>query len=262
MPLNTQTIEHLARHLENAERSVTAVHKITDDYPDMDWQDAYAIQDAIRAIKEQRGVRIAGLKMGLTSHAKMRQMGVVDPIHGFITDYGSVPDGGSIETAGLIHPKVEAEIAFVTSKPLSGPGCHVGAVLAATAFVLPAVEVIDSRYENFRFDLKSVIADNTSSARYVLGGQPLPVQGLDLRHLGVVMERNGRVVATASAAAVLGHPAQSVAMLANLLGERGREIPAGTLILTGGVTEAVAVEAGDNINVRFQHLGSVSMRFV
>ncbi|MGE8407576.1 MAG: 2-oxo-3-hexenedioate decarboxylase [Pseudomonas sp.] len=262
MPLNTQTIEHLARHLENAERSVSAVHKITDDHPDMDWQDAYAIQDAIRAIKEQRGVRIAGLKMGLTSHAKMRQMGVVDPIHGFITDYGSVPEGGVIDTRELIHPKVEAEIAFVTSRALSGPGCHVGTVLAATAFVLPAVEVIDSRYENFRFDLKSVIADNTSSARYVLGGQPLPVQGLDLRNLGVVLERNGRIVATASAAAVLGHPAQSVAMLANMLGERGREIPAGTLILTGGVTEAVTVEAGDNINVRFQHLGSVSMRFV
>lgn len=262
MSLKTQTIEHLARHLENAERSVSAVHKITDDYPDMDWQDAYAIQDAIRAIKEQRGVRIAGLKMGLTSHAKMRQMGVIDPIHGFITDYGSVPEGGTIETRELIHPKVEAEIAFVTNRPLSGPGCHIGTVLAATEFVLPAVEVIDSRYENFRFDLKSVIADNTSSARYVLGGQPLPVQGLDLRNLGVVMERNGRIVATASAAAVLGHPAQSVAMLANMLGERGREIPAGTLILTGGVTEAVAVEAGDNINVRFQHLGSVSMRFV
>ena len=262
MSLNTQTIEHLARHLENAERSVSAVHKITDDYPDMDWQDAYAIQDAIRAIKEQRGVRIAGLKMGLTSHAKMRQMGVIDPIHGFITDYGSVAEGGVIDTRELIHPKVEAEIAFVTNRPLSGPGCHIGTVLAATDFVLPAVEVIDSRYENFRFDLKSVIADNTSSARYVLGGQPLPVQGLDLRNLGVVMERNGRIVATASAAAVLGHPAQSVAMLANMLGERGREIPAGTLILTGGVTEAVAVEAGDNINVRFQHLGSVSMRFV
>ncbi|WP_175650454.1 2-oxo-3-hexenedioate decarboxylase [Pseudomonas sp. Marseille-P9899] len=262
MSLNTQTIEHLARHLENAERSVNAVHKITDDYPDMDWQDAYAIQDAIRAIKEQRGVRIAGLKMGLTSHAKMRQMGVIDPIHGFITDYGSVPEGGVIDTRELIHPKVEAEIAFVTNRPLSGPGCHIGTVLAATDFVLPAVEVIDSRYENFRFDLKSVIADNTSSARYVLGGQPLSVQALDLRNLGVVMERNGRIVATASAAAVLGHPAQSVAMLANMLGERGREIPAGTLILTGGVTEAVAVEAGDNINVRFQHLGSVSMRFV
>ena len=262
MNLTQDVIEQLAVHLDAAETQNRAVHKITDDYPEMDWEDAYAIQDAIRALKIGRGVRIAGLKMGLTSHAKMRQMGVIDPIHGFITDYGSVADGGAIETAGLIHPKVEAEIAFVTRKPLRGPGCNVGTVLAATDFILPAVEVIDSRYENFRFDLKSVIADNTSSARYVLGGRHRNVQGLDLKNLGVVMEKNGEVVALASSAAVLGNPAQSVAMLANMLGAQGRENSAGTLILTGGATEAIAVQAGDNITVRYQHLGSVSMRFV
>lgn len=262
MNLDPQTIERLAVHLDAAETERREVHKITDDYPDMDWEDAYAIQDALRALKEARGVRVAGLKMGLTSHAKMRQMGVVDPVYGFITDYGAVADGGEIDTQRLIHPKVEAEIAFVTKRPLKGPGCHIGTVLAATDFILPAVEIIDSRYENFRFDLKSVIADNTSSARYVLGGTHRNAEGIDLKNLGVVMEKNGEVVAMASGAAVLGHPAQSVAMLANMLGARGREIPAGTLILTGGVTEAVAVAAGDNVTVRYQHLGSVSMRFV
>lgn len=260
--LDQSTIQKLAVHLESAERERREVYKITNDYPDMDWDDAYAIQDAIRALKEAQGVKIAGLKMGLTSMAKLRQMGVDSPIYGFITDYGSVPDGGEIPVNQLIHPKVEAEIAFVTKRPLKGPGCHIAEVLAATDFVLPAVEVIDSRYENFRFDLKSVIADNTSSARYVLGGCYRSPIGLDLKNLGVVMEKNGEVVATACGAAVLGHPAQSVAMLANMLGARGREIPAGTLILTGGVTEAIAVNAGDNINVRFQDLGSVSMRFV
>lgn len=262
MNLDPQTIERLAAHLDAAETERREVHKITDDYPEMDWEDAYAIQDALRALKEARGVRVAGLKMGLTSHAKMRQMGVVDPVYGFITDYGAVADGGEIDTRRLIHPKVEAEIAFVTRRPLRGPGCHIGTVLAATDFILPAVEIIDSRYENFRFDLKSVIADNTSSARYVLGGTHRNAEGIDLKNLGVVMEKNGEVVAMASGAAVLGHPAQSVAMLANMLGARGREIPAGTLILTGGVTEAVAVAAGDNVTVRYQHLGSVSMRFV
>ncbi len=262
MNLDPQTIARLAAHLGAAETERREVHKITDDYPDMDWEDAYAIQDALRALKEARGVRVAGLKMGLTSHAKMRQMGVVDPVYGFITDYGAVADGGEIDTKSLIHPKVEAEIAFVTKRPLRGPGCHIGTVLAATDFILPAVEIIDSRYENFRFDLKSVIADNTSSARYVLGGTHRNAEGIDLKNLGVVMEKNGEVVAMASGAAVLGHPAQSVAMLANMLGARGREIPAGTLILTGGVTEAVAVAAGDNVTVRYQHLGSVSMRFV
>lgn len=238
------------------------VTKITDDYPDMDWDDAYAIQDAIRAIKTSRGVRITGLKMGLTSHAKMKQMGVVDPVRGFLTDYGTLADGGECDTSSLIHPKVEAEIAFVTSKPLKGPGCHIGAVLAATDFILPGIEIIDSRYKDFKFDLKSVVADNTSAARYLVGGNARSPIGIDLKNLGVVMEKNGEVVATAAGSAVLGHPAQSVAMLANMLGARGEEIPAGTLILTGGVTEAVAVGKGDNITVRYQHLGSLSLRFV
>ncbi|NQD96962.1 2-oxo-3-hexenedioate decarboxylase, partial [Pseudomonas sp. CrR25] len=215
MNLSQETIAGLARHLENAELGREAVAKITDAHPDMDWEDAYAIQDAIRERKLARGVRIAGLKMGLTSFAKMKQMGVTEPIHGFLTDYGSCMDGGVIDIDALIHPKVEAEIAFVLKHPLKGPGCHVGDVLAATDFILPAVEVIDSRYENFRFDLKSVIADNTSSARFVTGGQARNPQGIDLKCLGVVLEKNGEVVATAAGAAVLGHPAQSVAMLAN-----------------------------------------------
>ncbi len=261
MNLTQDTIARLAEHLENAELQREAVRKITDEHPDMDWDDAYAIQDAIRARKEARGTRIAGLKMGLTSFAKMRQMGVSDPVYGFLTDYGACMDGAAIDTGTLIHPKVEAEIAFVLKAPLKGPGCHIGDVLAATDFVVPAVEVIDSRYENFRFDLKSVIADNTSSARFVVGGTHRGAEGLDLKNLGVVLEKNGEVVATAAGAAVLGHPANSVAMLANMLGARGRELPAGTFIMTGGVTEAIAVAAGDNITVRYQHLGTVSMRF-
>jgi len=262
MNLSPDTIAQLAEHLESAELKREAVRKITDTHPDMDWDDAYAIQDAIRARKEARGTRIAGLKMGLTSFAKMRQMGVSEPVYGFLTDYGSCMDGGAIDTAALIHPKVEAEIAFVLKRPLRGPGCHIGDVLAATDFIVPAVEVIDSRYENFRFDLKSVIADNTSSARFVVGGQSRAVDGIDLKNLGVVLEKNGEVVATAAGAAVLGHPANSVAMLANMLGARGRELPAGTFIMTGGVTEAIAVAAGDSISVRYQHLGTVSMRFI
>ena len=262
MALDKATIQKLAVHLDEAEMQRKEVVKITDDHPDMDWDDAYAVQDALRAIKTSRGVRIAGLKMGLTSHAKMKQMGVVDPVRGFLTDYGMLADGGECDTSTLIHPKVEAEIAFVTNKPLKGPGCHIGTVLAATDFILPGIEVIDSRYKDFKFDLKSVVADNTSAARYVVGGNARSAMGIDLKNLGVVMEKNGEVVATAAGSAVLGHPAQSVAMLANMLGARGEEIPAGTLILTGGVTEAVAVGKGDNITVRYQHLGSLSLRFV
>ncbi|NKF20755.1 2-oxo-3-hexenedioate decarboxylase [Solimonas marina] len=262
MALDPNTIAALAAHLEDAELQRREVTKITDDHPDMDWADAYAIQDAIRLRKQARGTRITGLKMGLTSVAKMRQMGVTEPIHGFITDYGAVADGGEIAIDELIHPKIEAEIAFVLKRPLAGPGVHIGDVLAATDIIVPAVEVIDSRYKDFKFDLKSVIADNTSSARYVVGGRARSVAGIDLKHLGVVLEKNGRILTTSAGASVLGHPAASVAMLANMLGAKGREVPADTLILTGGVTEAFLVERGDHINVRYEHLGSVSMHFV
>jgi 2-oxo-3-hexenedioate decarboxylase len=262
MQLDKHTIAGLAEHLEAAELNARDVTKITDEHPSMDWDDAYAIQDELRRRKEARGQRTAGLKAGLTSFAKMKQMGVDTPVFGFVSDYMARPDGGEIKTSELIHPKVEAEICIVTKAPLRGPGCHVGAVLAAIDFVVPAVEIIDSRYRDFKFDLKSVVADNTSASRFVVGGRARNVDALDLRTLGVVLEKNGQIVAMAAGAAVLGHPAAAVAMLANHLGARGQEIPSGTFIMTGGVTEAIAVAAGDHITARFQDLGQVSMRFV
>jgi len=262
MKLDSKTIAGLAEHLENAELQARDVTKITDEHPQMDWEDAYAIQDEIRRRKEARGIKTAGLKCGLTSFAKMKQMGVETPVFGFVSDTMARPDGGEIKVSELIHPKVEAEICIVTKAPIRGPGCHVAAVMAATDFVVPAVEVIDSRYRDFKFDLKSVIADNTSSSRFVIGGRPRDLDELDLRTLGVVLEINGEIRGMAAGAAVLGHPLAAVAMLANHLGARDREIPAGTFVMTGGVTEAYAVKAGDNVAVRFQDLGTVSMRFV
>ena len=262
MKLDQETIAGLAEHLENAELQAHDVVKITGEHPDMDWDDAYAIQNEILRRKLARGNRVVGLKAGLTSHAKMKQMGVDTPCFGFLVDYFSVADGGEVKISELIHPKVEPEIAFVLKRALKGPGCHIGAVLAATDFVMPGIEIIDSRYRDFKFDLKSVIADNCSSSRFVLGGQAVPVDELDLRTLGVVMEKNGEIVGIGAGAAVLGHPAAAIAMLANHLGARGEEIPAGSMILSGGVTEAVAVEAGDNVNLRIQSLGSTSVRFI
>lgn len=262
MALDKNTLAQLAEHLENAELQARDVTKITDDHPDMDWDDAYAIQDLIRARKEGRGNKTVGLKCGLTSYAKMKQMGVDTPVFGFVSDYMACAEGSDIKTAELIHPKVEAEICVVTKAPLKGPGCHVGAVMAAIDFVIPGVEIIDSRYRDFKFDLKSVIADNTSAARFVVGGQPMKVDGQDLRTVGIVMEKNGQPVAFGAGAAVLGHPATAVAMLANHLGARGEEIPAGTLILSGGITEAVSVQAGDSVTLKVQGMGSTGLRFI
>jgi len=262
MALSADTLRGLAEHLETCQLQARDTSKITEEHPDLDWEDAYAIQNEILARKLGRGQRLAGLKAGLTSFAKMKQMGVTSPVFGFMTDDYIVPDGGEVRVSALIHPKVEPEIAFVLKKPLRGPGCHVAAVLEATDFVLPGIEVIDSRYRDFKFDLKSVIADNTSASRFVVGGQPMRPDQTDLRTVGIVMEKNGVPVAFGAGAAVLGHPATAVAELANHLGRRGEEIPAGTLILSGGITEAVAVAAGDSVCLRVQGMGSTQLRFV
>ena len=237
MKLDDKTIAALAEHLESCQLQVRDTPKITDEHPDMDWDDAYAIQAELLRRKRSR-------------------------VFGFMTDDYAVADGGEVKCSELIHPKVEPEIAFVTQRALKGPGCHIGAVLAAVDFVMPGIEVIDSRYRDFKFDLKSVIADNTSAARFVVGGRPTRVDNVDLRTVGVVLEKNGEVVALGAGAAVLGHPAAALAMLANHLGERGQEIPAGTLVLSGGITEAVAVQPGDALTLRVQGMGSTSLRFV
>ncbi len=261
MALEQHIIDQLAEHLETCELEARDTPKITDAHPDMDWDDAYAIQDRIRDRKVARGARIIGYKAGLTSHAKMKQMGVESPVFGFLADYFSVPEGSTVNVSDLIHPKVEPEIAFVMKRTLKGPGCTIADVLAATDFVLPGIEVIDSRYRDFKFDLKSVVADNTSASRFVVGGQALRPESLDLRTVGIVLEKNGVPTAMGAGAAVLGHPASAIAMLANHLGKRGEEIPAGALILSGGITEAVTVAAGDNVSLRVQGMGSIGLRF-
>lgn len=262
MALDKATIEKLAIHCEDAEVNAYEITKITDDYPEMTYEDAFDIQWTARKNKEARGTKIVGMKMGLTSQAKMKQMGVENPCYGYLADYFAFGDGAEIKFDELIHPKVEAEIAFVLKEDLAGPGCHIGDVIAATDFVMPAVEVIDSRYKDFKFDLKSVIADNSSSSRYVTGGQARDIKDLDLKTLGVVMEINGEIVQLGAGAAVLGHPATSIAMLANMLAERGEILKKGEYILSGAITAAVSVKKGDNVNVKFQDLGSVSFKFV
>jgi len=260
--LDQETIEKLAEHLENAELQAYEVTKITDDYPDMTFTDATDVQWEIRRRKMSRGHKVVGMKMGLTSWAKMKQMGVEMPCYGFLADYFSLPDGAQVPFDELIHPKVEAEIAFVTNKELSGRNLTVEDVLAATELVVPAVEIIDSRYKDFKFDLTSVQADNSSSTRFVVGSHAAKPEDFDWSTIGVVMQKNGEIIELGAGAAVLDHPAASVAMLATMLAERDEVIPAGTFIMTGGITAAVLVEKGDSIVVRYQGLGTVTMKFV
>ncbi len=260
--LTREDIVRLCERVDGAQRRAYAIPKLTDEYPAMTIADGYAVQAELRRRYLSRGSRLVGWKAGLTSRAKMLQMGVHVPSIGFLTDDMYRPENSAISTSDLVHPRAECEVAFVTKKTLKGPHCTRQDVLDATDYVLPAVEIIDSRFSGFKFDLPSVVADNGSSARYVAGGRARYPAEIDLRTLGVVMEKNGEIVAMGASAAVLGHPAEAIAMLVNILAEQGEELAAGSFVMSGGITEAIPVKAGDCIIARYQELGSVSIRFV
>jgi 2-oxo-3-hexenedioate decarboxylase len=226
-------------------------------------REAYDIQWALVQQHLASGSKIAGKKTGLTSKAKQIQMNTSEPLYAYVLDGTILNDGAHIERSSLIHPRVEAEVAFVMGSRLHGPNVNGEQVLAATKFVLPALEVIDSRYDNFKFTLPDVIADQASAARIVLGGSARSPKGLDLRLLGMLLEINGDIVATGSGAAVLGHPADSVAWLVNKMAEMDAGgLEEGDLVMAGGLVEAFAVEPGDSLRAEFAHLGPVSLRCV
>jgi 2-oxo-3-hexenedioate decarboxylase len=256
--MKTIDIQSLANYCVSAEEEKREIVRITEDYPDLTVEEAYLIQEELVNIKISQGKKIMGPKMGLTSRPKMVQMGVEEPIYGYIFDYMNVPNHGVVSMSDLIHPKVEAEIAFVMGKDLEGPGITGAQVLAATEYVVPALEIIDSRYQNFRFTLPDVIADNASSARVVLGEKIPYSNEMDLELVGVTITINGKLRDFGTGAAVLGHPAQSVAMLANMLSRKGKKLKKGDIILTGGVTEALLLEIGDEVTTKLDGLGEVS----
>jgi len=259
--LDTSIIQKLTDRVLHAQDSATTMTKLTDEYPSMSIADGYAVQDELRRRWIARGDRCVGLKAGLTSKAKMLQMGVDVPSFGILMASFARPENSAIDTRELVHPRVEAEIAFVMKDELKGE-VSIEQVIAATDYIIPAVEVIDSRYEKFKFDLASVIADNGSSARFVAGGRPRDPREMDLRTIGVVIEKNGEIMALGASAAVLNHPAKAIVMLVKHLADRGEVLPAGSYVMTGGITEAIPVAAGDSITARFQDMGSVSFRFI
>ena len=259
LTLSRSDIERLADRVEAAQDHARAIPKLTDDFPQMGLADGYAVQSELRRRRIRQGHRLVGWKAGLTSKAKMLQMGVDVPSIGFLMSNMARTDNAQVRTDDMVHPRVECEVAFVTKKDLHGPACTRDDVLAATDFVVPAIE---SRFAGFKFDLPSVVADNGSSARFVTGARARDVSDLDLRTLGVVFEKNGVSIGMGATAAVLGHPAEAVAMLVRVLAELDEQLPAGSFVMSGGITEAVAVTAGDHVVARYQELGSVSVRFI
>lgn len=257
--MDQKLIKELADYTHSAELEKREIKKITAElYPALTIEESYLVQEELVKQKLAAGHKIVGPKMGITSEAKMKQMNVDDPIYGYVFDYMVVNDTDSISISDYIHPKAELELGFVLSKDLEGPGVTARDVLQATEYVFPAIEIIDSRYENFNFTLPDVIADNTSARGAVFGTTFSKPEQHDLDVVGATLLINGEVKAMGTGAAVLGHPANAVARLANMLSKKGEKVLAGEPILTGGITAAIHLSVGDYVSAKFTGLGEVS----
>lgn len=250
---NDDIIDAFALRLDEAALNARAIPMLTAERA-FDIATGYAIQRAGAALKKLRGDDVVGMKMGLTSRAKMTQMGVHEPIHGHLHERMTLEDGGTVLRKDHVHPRVEPEVAYLLAKDLEGPVTPAQA-LAAVECCCCALELIDSRYQDFKFTLPDVVADNASSSRFVLGAMRKG-RDFDCGNLGMVLEKNGAVAEIGSSAAIYDHPARSLAALANQLASTGTPLRAGMVVLTGGATAAIALAPGDHVRVRVDGLGS------
>lgn len=254
-------IAELADQLWRADRSCLPVEPLTAAHPELDVEDAYAIQTHNVDRQVAAGAHIRGRKVGLTSRTTQEVLGVREPDFGVLLDGMFVEDGDEVSLTDMIQPRVEAEMAFVLDSDLTGPGVTTANALAAIAGVLPAIEIVDSRVAGWRIKLVDTVADNASSGKLVIGGQLRKVTELDLRVVGMAFSRNGAVIETGAGAAALGNPARCVAWLANKLAGFEISLRAGDLVLPGAVHRMVAVTPGDVFRAEFAHLGAVTARF-
>ncbi|WP_258359660.1 2-keto-4-pentenoate hydratase [Moorella sulfitireducens] len=252
----------IATELLAAEASCRPIEPLTATYPDLTVEDAYRIQLAGIEMKKARGSKVIGKKIGLTSKAMQQLLGVNEPDYGHLLDNMLLLEGEPCRREELLLPRVEGELAFILKDTLKGPGVTIADVYRATEGIMPAFEIVDSRIRDWKIKLQDTIADNASSARLVLGSRMVPIKDLDLRLIGMVLEKNGEVASTGAGAAVWGHPAAAVAWLANKLAAFDIALEAGEIILSGAVTAAENASAGDVFTVSFHGLGSLSLKFV
>ena len=259
--MDADSVEKAGSALLGAYASRTPLPPLTASHPDMSVGDAYAVQLAQVAAWTAEGARVKGHKVGLTSAAMQRQLGVDQPDFGHLLDSMFLPEGVLAPAGRFLQPRAEPEIAFVLGRPLAGPGVTVAEAVAAVDFVLPALEIIDSRIADWKITLADTIADNASSGGVVLGTRPVRPEALDLALTGCLLYRNGRIEGAGAGGAVLGSPVNALVWLANTLGERGVVLEAGHVILPGSVTAAIPFSAGDTVSAAFDRIGSVSMTF-
>lgn len=250
------TIESVAAELLACEDERRDREPFTDEWPELDLDTGYLIQDLNLTKRLERGEKLIGVKLGLTSRAKQQRMGVDTPFVAWLTDAMILPAGDPVPQSRLIHPRIEPEIVFVMGEDLAGPGVSNAQAMSAVESVWGGFEIIDSRYRDFRFKAGDVAADNASHGFFVTGPIGVHPSTIDLALEGVLVEVDGQIVDSATGAAVQGHPGEALALAANDLARRGHSIEAGWIVLTGGMTDAVFAPPGASIGIHFTNLGS------
>ena len=260
--LNTEQLEAAALALRTAEETRQVIGPLTDTYPGIDVVDAYEIQLVNIRKRVAEGAQIRGHKVGLSAKAMQQMLGVHEPDYGHLLDDMFVDEGSSIPASRFCQPRAEIEVAFVLGARLEGPGVTVADVVRATDYVLPSIEIVDSRLADWKIKIQDTIADNASSAALVLGGRPTKLTDVDPALIGATLRKNGEIVETGCSGAVLGNPVIAVAWLANKVAQFGVALEPGNVIMPGSCTRMIPVAAGDHVRADFDGLGHVAVRFV
>ena len=261
--MNKETIKSCGKKLYKALREGKQIKALTEEYPDITIDDAYEISLHLNELRLADGEKIIGKKIGVTSKAVMNMLKVDQPDFGFLTDKMVFSQGEDVIISDqLIQPKAEGEIAFILKSDLVGPGITAADVLAATDFVMPAIEVVDSRIKDWKIKIQDTVADNASCGVFILGDTAVDPRDIDLTTCGMVVEKNGAIISTGAGAAALNSPVNCVVWLANTLGNYGIALKAGEVIMSGSLVPLEPVQAGDSMVVSIGGMGSVSARFV
>jgi len=266
--LAPETISALAQQLHQARKTRTQLRHFSAAHPGMTIEDGYRIQSEWVRLEQADGRTIRGRKIGLTSRAMQLSSQIDEPDYAPLMDDMFFESGGDIPFSRFIAPRVEVELAFVLREPLRGPGVTLYQVLAASDYVMPAIEIIDARIEQFDRDTKAprkvfdTISDFAANAGVVLGGRPVKPDSIDLRWVGALLHRNGVIEESGLAAAVLNHPANGIAWLANKIAPYEQQLNAGDIVLAGSFTRPTPAQAGDTFHADYGPLGSVSFRFI
>lgn len=260
--MDQKTIEALGDSLYDALVARTPIAPLSAAHPDMTIEDAYHVQQRMIARRLEKGDRVIGKKIGVTSKAVMNMLGVHQPDFGYLLDSMVFNEGESVDMDTLIQPKAEGEIAFLLKKDLQGPGVTAADVLAATEGVMACFEIVDSRIQDWKIKIQDTVADNASCGVFVLGDQLVYIADLDLALAGMVLEKNGEIVVTGAGAATMAHPVYAMVWLANMLGSLGIALKAGDIVLSGAMGAMVPVARGDNLRMTIGGIGGCSVRFV